>query len=91
MAGIKFNSLRASTLLMSIIFNLSYRDVVEILHDRGITVYHTTIMRWVRHYGPIFQVLWCRHKYSASQSWRVNENYIKVKGQWCYLYRVIDN
>ena len=37
-------------------FNLSYRDVVEILRDRGITVHHTTIMRWVHHYGPIFQV-----------------------------------
>lgn len=72
-------------------FNLSYRDVVEILRDRGITVHHTTIMRWVHHYGPIFQVLWRRHKHSASQSWRVDETYIKVKGQWCYLYRAIDN
>ncbi len=56
-------------------FNLSYRDVVEILRDRGITVHHTTIMRWVHHYGPIFQVLWRRHKHSASQSWRVDETY----------------
>lgn len=71
-------------------FNLSYRDVVEILRDRGITVHHTTIMRWVHHYGPIFQVLWRRHKHSVSQSWRVDETYIKVKGQWCYLYRAID-
>ena len=43
-------------------FNLSYRDVVEILRDRGITVHHTTIMRWVHHYGPIFQVLWRRQR-----------------------------
>jgi transposase-like protein len=38
-------------------FNLSYRDVVELLQDRGITVHHTTVMRWVHHYGPIFKAL----------------------------------
>ncbi|MCT3320727.1 IS6 family transposase, partial [Lacticaseibacillus paracasei] len=36
-------------------FSLSYRDIVELLRDRGITVHHTTVMRWVHHYGPIFK------------------------------------
>lgn len=72
-------------------FNLSYRDVVEIMADRGVSVHHTTIMRWVHHYGAIFQMLWRRHKQSTSQSWRVDETYIKINGSWNYLYRAIDN
>lgn len=72
-------------------FNLSYRDLVEILCDRGVSVHHTTIMRWVHHYGSIFRVLWHRHKQSASQSWQMNETYIRVKGSWCYQYRAVDN
>ncbi|WP_270472533.1 transposase [Lacticaseibacillus paracasei] len=43
-------------------FSLSYRDIVELLRDRGITVHHTTVMRWVHHYGPIFKALWRRHQ-----------------------------
>lgn len=58
-------------------FSLSYRDVVEILRDRGIIIHHTTVMRWVR--------------YSPSQSWRVDETYIKINGRWCYFYRAIDS
>ncbi len=42
-------------------FNFSYRDVVEIMADRGVSAHHTTIMRWVHHYGAIFQMLWRRH------------------------------
>lgn len=72
-------------------FNFSYRGLVEILSDRGVSVHHTTIMRWVHHYGPIFRVLWRRHKQSASQSWQMDETYIKVKGRWCYQYRAFDN
>ncbi|MBS0979115.1 IS6 family transposase, partial [Levilactobacillus brevis] len=72
-------------------FNLSYRDVVEIMADRGVSLHHTTIMRWVHHYDAIFQMLWRRHKQSTSQSWRVDETYIKINGSWNYLYRAIDN
>ncbi|KZU81080.1 Mobile element protein [Lactiplantibacillus plantarum] len=71
-------------------FSLSYRDVVEILRDRGITVHHTTVMRWVHHYGPLFKVLWRKQQCSHSQNWRVDETYIKINGQWCYFYRAID-
>lgn len=72
-------------------FSLSYRDIVEILRDRGLTVHHTTIMRWVHHYGPLFKLLWHKQRKSNSQSWRVDETYIKVKGRWCYFYRAIDS
>lgn len=61
-------------------FNLSYRDVVEIMPDRGVSVHHTTIMRWIHHYGAIFQMLWRRHKQSTSQSWRLR---LMVAGTIC--------
>lgn len=72
-------------------FSLSYRDIVELLLDRDVSVHHTTIMRWVHHYGPIFKVLWRRHQTSHTKSWRIDETYIKVKDHWAYLYRAIDN
>lgn len=72
-------------------FSLSYRDLVEILRDRGIVVHHTTIMRWVHHYGPIFKLLWRKHQYATSQSWRMDETYLKIIGRWYYFYRAIDN
>ena len=72
-------------------FSLSYRDIVEILRDRGITVHHTTVMRWVHHYGPLFKLLWRKQRCAQSQSWRVDETYIKIKGRWCYFYRAIDD
>ena len=72
-------------------FSLSYRDIVEILRDRGITVHHTTIMRWVHHYGTLFKLLWRKQRCSHSQSWRVDETYIKINGRWCYFYRAIDS
>ena len=59
--------------------------------DRGVLVHHTTIMSGVHHYGVIFQMLWHWHKQSTSQSWRVDETYIKVNDSWTYLYRAIDN
>ena len=49
-------------------FSLSYRDIVELLRDRGITVHHTTVMRWVHHYGPIFKALWRRHQTAHAKS-----------------------
>ena len=72
-------------------FSLSYRDIVELLRDRGITVHHTTVMRWVHHYGPIFKALWRRHQTAHAKSWRIDETYIRVKGRWAYLYRAIDS
>ena len=71
-------------------FSLSYRDVSEILKERGISVHPPTIMRWVHEYGNlIYQILKIKNK-SARLSWHLNETYIKVKGEWCYLYRAIN-
>ena len=69
-------------------FSLSYRDVSELLNERGISIHPTTIMRWVHEYGNLIYQIW--KKKSAHFAWYLDETYIKVKGEWCYLYRAID-
>lgn len=57
--------------------------------ERGLSVDHTTIYRWVQHYAPVLdrRVQWCRDRNSGS--WHVDEAYVKVRGQWMYLTRAI--
>ncbi|EOO24344.1 hypothetical protein IIU_06756 [Bacillus cereus VD133] len=71
-------------------FSLSYRDVSELLRERGISVHPTTIMRWVHAYGDFIYQIWKKKNKSAHSVWHLDETYIKVKGEWCYLYRAID-
>ncbi|PEM25674.1 IS6 family transposase [Bacillus wiedmannii] len=71
-------------------FSLSYRDVSKILKERGISVHPTTIMRWVHEYGNLIYQIWKKKNKHAQRSWKLDETYIKVKGEWCYLYRAID-
>ena len=72
-------------------YGISYRELEEILGERGVAVDHSTIYRWVQYYAPIMQeqLKWY-WKPRMGHSWRVDETYIKVKGQWKYLYRAID-
>lgn len=72
-------------------YSLSFRDVVEIMEERGLSIAHTTIMRWVRQYGRELDERVRRHLKTTNDSWRVDETYIKVKGQWVYLYRAVDS
>ncbi|EOP46002.1 transposase [Bacillus cereus VD146] len=72
-------------------YNLSFRDLVEMMEERGLFLVHTTIMRWVHQYGPEFDKRIRRHLKQTNNSWRVDETYIKVKGQWMYLYRAVDS
>jgi putative transposase len=59
--------------------------------ERGVDVDHSTINRWVVKYSPKLEVEFTkRHKNKVGSSWRFDETYIKVKGQWCYLYRAVD-
>jgi transposase-like protein len=71
-------------------FKLSFRDLVEMMAERGLPLAHTTIMRWVRHYAPEFERRWNRLALPAGTSWRMDETYIKVRGEWVYLYRAVD-
>jgi len=72
-------------------YGISYRELEEMLCERGANVDHTTIYRWVQRYAPIIQArLKWYWKPRTSASWKVDETYIKVKGKWVYLYRAID-
>ena len=72
-------------------YSLSYRDVEELALERGLNVDHSTIHRWVIEYAPqLEQSFRKRHKKQVGVSWRMDETYIKVKGEWKYLYRAVD-
>src|SRR5256714_6899766 len=73
-----------------ITYKLSYRDLVELMAERGVDVSHTTILRWVQHYVPEFAKRWSRYARPVGTSWRVDETYIRVGGRWTYLYRAVD-
>src|SRR5246127_5127792 len=71
-------------------FKLSSRDLVQMMAERGITLTHTTILRWVQRYVPDFEKRWQAYARPVGDSWRVDETYIKVKGHWVSLYRAVD-
>src|SRR5712672_2269006 len=70
-------------------FKLSFRDLVEMMTERGLSMAHTTIMRWVHHYTPEFERRWNRFARPAGPSWRIDETYVKIRGEWGYLYRAV--
>ena len=72
-------------------FPISYRDLAAMLSDRGVTVDHTTLFRWVQAYAAKLEQRVRRHLRPCTGSWRVDETYIKVKGAWTYLYRAVDS
>ena len=72
-------------------YSLSFRDVEELLRERGLEADHTTIWRWVQRYGPELEERLRRHLKPTNTSWRVDETYVRVKGRWCYLYRALDS
>ena len=71
-------------------FALSYRDVEELLAERGVEVDHVTIYRWVQRFTPLLAEAArpCRH--AVGDRWQVDETYVKVAGRWRYVYRAID-
>jgi transposase, IS6 family len=72
-------------------FSLSYRDVEELLVERGLSVDHVTVWRWVQRYAPEIQRRLRPRLRPTNDSWRVDETYIRVKGKWVYLYRAVDS
>jgi len=71
-------------------FKLSLRDLVEMMAERGLSIAHTTIMRWVQRYAREFEKRWQRFARPVGRSRRVDETYVKIRGEWCYLYRTVD-
>jgi transposase-like protein len=72
-------------------YALSYRNLEEMMAERGVEVDHTTIMRWVHQYSPEIEKKVRRYLKSTNDSWKVDETYIKVKGEYKYLYRAVDS
>jgi putative transposase len=71
-------------------YPLSTRHVEELMRERGVLVDHATINRWVIRYSPQLEEAFHRRKRPVGRSWRMDETYIRVKGEWRYLYRAVD-
>jgi putative transposase len=71
-------------------YPLSYRHVEELTEERGVRLDHATIQRWVVKYSPQLEEAFHQRKRPVGRSWRMDETYIKIKGQWSYLYRTVD-
>ncbi|WP_009630802.1 IS6 family transposase [Synechocystis sp. PCC 7509] len=70
-------------------YPLSYRQVVEMVNERGLDIHHTSVFRWVQEYSPEIDKRFRPHLRLNNDSWRVDETYILVKGKWKYLYRAV--
>ena len=71
-------------------YGVSYRDLEEILAERGITVDHATLNRWVVKYASVLASRAQGRKAATAPSWRLDETYVKVRDEWHYLYRAVD-
>src|ERR1700721_3695052 len=71
-------------------YSLSLRNLEEMMAERGFEVDHSSVHRWVIKLVPLFEKAFRRHKRPVGESWRMDETYVKVRGQWKYLYRAVD-
>ena len=71
-------------------YSLSYRNLKEMMAERGVEVDYSTINRWVLKFAPEFDRRIRPFLNPANDSWRVDETYIEVKGEWKYLYQAVD-
>ena len=71
-------------------YGLSYRDVEELLAERGVEVDHVTVYRWVQRFTPLFADVARPFRHATGDRWFVDETYVKVAGRWHYLHRAVD-
>jgi putative transposase len=71
-------------------FSLSYRELEEIAYIRGAVIDHATLQRWVKRFVPLIDKQIRKRKKPVGSSWRMDETYIKLNGNWIYLYRAVD-
>ena len=95
MISFKWRHFQKDLILMTVrwyvAYSLSYRNIEELMAERGVKVDHSTINRWVIYYAPLLEEKFrTGYKKSVGNSWRMDETYIKIKGEWNYLYRAVD-
>ena len=71
-------------------YNLSLRNLEEMMAERGVSVDHATIHRWTVRYAPELLERVNQRKRTVTGRWHIDETYVRVRGQWRYLYRAID-
>jgi putative transposase len=71
-------------------YPISYRQLEEMMGERGVAVDHSTLNRWVIKYAPEVEKAFRRRQRPVGRSWRLDETYVKIKGKWAYLYRAVD-
>jgi transposase-like protein len=71
-------------------YPISYRQLEEMMKERGVSVDHSTLNRWVIKYTPAFEKAFRRRQRPVGRSWRLDETYVKIKGKWAYLYCAVD-
>jgi len=71
-------------------YPLSYRNLEEMMQERGVYVDHSSVSRWAIKFLPMLEKVFRKYKRDVGVSWRMDETYIKVNGQWKYLYRAVD-
>ena len=71
-------------------YSLSLRHIEEMMREHGVFVYHATVHRWAIKMVPVLAAVFRRRKHPVGKRWRMDETYIKVAGQWKYLYQAVD-
>jgi transposase, IS6 family len=72
-------------------YRLSFRDIEELMLERGLSIDHSTLWRWVQRYAPVLNQRLRRELRHPNGSWRVDETYVRLSGRWVYLYRAVDS
>ena len=72
-------------------YPLSYRNIEELMEERGVNLDHSTVQKWVVYYSPKLEAEFRKNKKITGQSWKMDETYVKVSGRWVYLYRAVDS